>query len=200
MSNFNDPKDRDFINSQESMEDGIIPIDFEVIARDQSYLALAKDPDSLIESITNISTAYKAFGEEYGIHIKFDVDSVSETFKSIISSDNEKVFKLYLSKSFDKVRLAVFNKILISVTTLVDRITTKDILESDNIEMSVSLLDKLFDMMKKLNDVHQEIKIDSSDLLLKNIAKDMLLANSDGGVSKELNDIQVMEVLKRLNG
>lgn len=200
MDNFNDPKDKDFIKSLESgMGDGIIPIDFEVIARDESYLALAKDPDSLIESITNISAAYKSFGKEYGIDLKFDIDSVSETFKSIITADQEKVFTIYLNKSFSKVKLAVFNRILISVPTLVDRITQKDIIESDNLEMSVSLLEKLFDIMKKLNDLHGEIHIESADLVLSNISKDMSFASTGEGTSRELNDIQVMEVLKRLN-
>lgn len=199
MDNFNDPKDKDFIKSQEAMMDGIIPIDFEVIAKDQSYLAMAKDPDSLLESISNISTAYKAFGEEYGIDIKFDVDSVSETFRSIISTNNEKVFNLYLTKSFSKMKLAVFNKILVSVPTLVDRITQKDIIESDNIEMSVGLLEKLFDIMKKVNEIHAELKIESADLLLQNISKDLLYESGGGGATKELNSIEVMEVLKRLN-
>jgi hypothetical protein len=198
MGNFNDPLDKDFIESQEdSLNDGLIPIDFEVVARDQSYLASAKDPDSMIESIKSITDTYKSFGEQYGIDIKFDVDSVSETFRSIISEDAEKVFTLYLSKSYSKVRLAIFNKILISVQTLVDRITQRDILESDNIEMSVGLLDKLFELMDKVNKVYKDIKIDSANLLLKNVSKELSDVKSGAGTS-DLNSKEISEVLRNL--
>lgn len=191
--NFNDPLDKNYIQSQEN----IIPIDFEVVARDQSYLTLAKDPDSLRESITNISETYKTFGKQYGIDIKFDIDSVSETFKSIISDSSEKVFGLYLVKAYSKMKLSIFNKILIAVQTLVDRITTKDILESDNVEMSVALLDKLFDLMSKVNKVYEEIKNESADLLLRNLSKEMTLSK-DGEASADLNSHEVMEVLRKL--
>jgi hypothetical protein len=198
MDNFNDPLDKDYILSQEDgMSQDIIPIDFEVVARDQSYLAAGKDPDGMVESIKNITDSYKTFGELYGIDIKFDVDSVSETFRSIISTDAEKVFTLYLSKSYSKVRLAIFNKILISVQTLVDRITQKDILESDNVEMSVGLLDKLFELMDKVNKIHKDIKIESADLLLKNAAKEINSAREGTGTS-DLNSVEVMEALRHL--
>lgn len=198
MDNFNDPNDKNYILSQEDgMSEGIIPIDFEVVARDQSYLAGTKDPDSMVESIKSITDTYKNFGEQYGIDIKFDVDSVSETFRSIISSDAEKVFTLYLSKSYSKVRLAIFNKILISVQTLVDRITQKDILESDNVEMSVGLLDKLFELMDKVNKVYKDIKIESADLLLRNVSKE-LSAAKDGTGTSDLDSKEVMEVLRNL--
>lgn len=193
QDNFNDPLDRDYIQSQED----IIPIDFEVVARDQSYLSLAKDPDSLRESVTNISETYKVFGKQYGIDIRFDIDSVSETFKSIISDGAEKVFGLYLVKAYSKMKLSIFNKILIAVQTLVDRITTKDILESDNVEMSVALLDKLFDLMSKVNKVYEEIKNESADLLLRNLSKEMQMQGT-GEASSDLNSKQVMEVLRRL--
>lgn len=173
--NFNDPSDKEYLKSQvqKDMEDGIVPIDFEVIAGEKNFLSEIRDPDSMIESVNNISDTYKRFGQEYGIEIKFDVESVSSTFKSIISDDAEKVFGLYVSKTFNKAKLSIFNKILISITTLVDRVTQKDILESENIELSVGLIEKLLFLMEKVNVIHKELRIESADMLLKNLSKEI---------------------------
>lgn len=196
-SNFNDPADKDYIKAQLSLEDeaSIIPINFEILAEKDNYLSDIKDPDNMMESITNLTDTYKRFGSEFGIDIKFDIDSVSSTFKSIISSDAEKVFSVYVAKSFSKVRLAVFNKILISISTLVDRVTQKDILESDNIEMSVGLIEKLLFLMEKVNLIYKEVKIDSADLVLSNLSKDI---RSKGNETEEISDKETMDILRFL--
>lgn len=196
-SNFNDPSDKEYIKAQLKLEDeaSIIPINFEILAGEDNYLSEIKDPDNMMESITNLTTTYKQFGKEFGIDIKFDIDSVSSTFRSIISSDAEKVFSVYVAKSFSKVRLSVFNKILISITTLVDRVTQQDILESDNIELSVGLIEKLLFLMEKVNLIYNEVKIESADLVLSNISKDIKLKDN---ATETVSDKETMDILRYL--
>lgn len=197
--NFNDPNDKEYLKSQieKDKDDSIIPIDFEVIANEKNYLSEITDPDSMIESVNNISETYKRFGDEYGIEIKFDVESVSSTFKSIISDDAEKVFAIYVAKTFNKAKLSIFNKILVSITTLVDRVTQKDILESENIELSVGLIEKLLYLMDKVNIIHKELKIESADMLLKNLSKDIKTKASkqDGD---DFSQDDVMDLLRKI--
>lgn len=194
-SNFNDPKDKDFIKDQLENESDIIPINYEILAEKGNYLSEIKDPDNMMESITNMTETYKRFGDEFGIDIKFDVDSVSSTFKSILSTDSEKVFSVYIAKSFSKVRLSVFAKILVSITTLVDRVTQKDILESDNIELSVGLIEKLLFLMEKVNSIYKEVKIESADLVLTNLSKEI---KSKENSSEEISHKDSMDILRFL--
>lgn len=199
--NFNSSEDKEFLRRElekNKNEEEILPIDFSVVEKlDDPDLDVANVPDTLIESVDNITDMYNRFGEEYGIDIKYDVHSVSSTFKSILSSNSELVFKVYLAKSFSKVRLSIFNKILISITTLVDRITQKDILESDNIELSVGLVEKLMDMMEKINRIYEEVEIKSADTVLKQVSKNIKIADSSSNQS-ELSSSEVLRVLKQL--
>lgn len=195
--NFNSPKDKEYLKKQVEQDGEIIPIDFSVVEKvTHTDMEGLQNPDTLIESVNNITETYEKFGKEYGIDIKYDVHSVSSTFKSILSSNSEMVFKVYLAKSFSKIRLAVFNKILISITTLVDRITQKDILESDNIELSVGLVEKLMDMMEKLNTIYAEVEIKSADTVLKQVSKNISI--SDEGSASELSSEEVLKVLRQL--
>ena len=199
--NFNSSEDKEFLRRElekDKNEEEILPIDFSVVEKlDDPDLDVTNVPDTLIESVDNITDMYNRFGEEYGIDIKYDVHSVSSTFKSILSSNSELVFKVYLAKSFSKVRLSIFNKILISITTLVDRITQKDILESDNIELSVGLVEKLMDMMEKINRIYEEVEIKSADTVLKQVSKNIKIADSSSNQS-ELSSSEVLRVLKQL--
>jgi hypothetical protein len=195
-NNFNSPKDKEFLKSQVDSGE-IIPIDFSVVEKvHKTDLISIDDPDTLIESVNNITTAYENFGKEFGIEIKYDVHSVSSTFKSLVSSNSETVFKVYLAKSFSKIKLAVFNKILISITTLVDRITQKEILESDNIELSVALVEQLMNMMEKLCKMSEDIEIKSADTVLKKVAKEISVGNS--GNESDLSNEEIMKVLKQI--
>jgi hypothetical protein len=195
--NFNSPEDKEYLKTQMEQEGEIIPIDFSIVEKSTvTDMSGLQDPDTLIESVNNITETYERFGREYGIDIKYDVHSVSSTFKSILSSNSEMVFKVYLAKSFSKVRLAVFNKILISITTLVDRITQKEILESDNIELSVGLVEKLMDMMEKLNRIYEEVEIKSADTVLKQVSKNISISNE--GSASELSSEEVLKILKQL--
>lgn len=202
--NFNSEEAKEFLKSQmnstpsETQPEGeIIPIDFSVVeSYEKSDLLAIEDPDTLIASVNNITETYERFGREYNIDIKYDVNSVSSTFKSLISNDAEEVFKVYLSKSFSKMKLSVFNKILISITTLVDRITQKEILESDNIELSVGLVEKLMDMMEKINRVYEEIEIKSSDTVLKQLSKNLTLNGPTN--NSDLSNDEIMRTLRQI--
>ena len=195
--NFNSSKDKEFLQNQLKLEEEIIPIDFDIVEKaTHTNLAGMNSPDTLMESVNTITETYERFGKEYGIDIKYDVHSVSSTFKSLLSSNSEMVFKVYLAKSFSKIRLAVFNKILISITTLVDRITQQDILESDNIELSVGLVEKLMDMMEKINRIYEEVEIKSADTVLKQVSKNLSI--SDEGNKSELSSSEVLKLLKQL--
>lgn len=197
---FNSKDMKDFLNSEnENSDNEILPVDFSVIEKyEQSDLLAIEDPDTLVESVNNITETYKRFGEDFGIDIKYDVHSVSSTFKSILSSNSEEVFKVYLAKSFSKVRLAVFNKILISITTLVDRITQKEILESDNIEMSVGLVEKLMEMMEKINKIYEEVKVASADTVLKQVAKNIEMEKTSSSEKGGFSNKEVMELLGKI--
>lgn len=207
---FNTKDMKDFINSENEKNsasgnnnnnnEDILPVNFSVIENyDQSDLLSIEDPDTLVESVNNITDTYKKFGEDFGIDIKYDVHSVSSTFKSILTSSSEEVFKVYLAKAFSKVRLATFNKILISITILVDRITQKEILESDNIELSVGLVEKLMDMMEKINKIYDEVKISSADTVLKQVAKNMEMEKaSEEGTSNKLSSEEVTALLSKI--
>lgn len=195
---FNSKEVKDFIKSDNEKSEEIIPVDFSVVEKyEKSELLAIEDPDTLIESVNNITETYKNFGEQFGIDIKYDVHSVSSTFKSILTSDAEEVFKIYLAKSFSKVRLSVFNKILISITTLVDRITQKEILESDNVEMSVGLVEKLIEMMEKINTIYAEVEIQSADTVLKQVSKNISM-NKDKSSGNDLSNEEVMKVLRQI--
>lgn len=189
-------EERNYFQSRN--DSNIIPIDFSIIEDiDKTELpGINVNPDTMLESIQNISDMYERFGKEYGIELKYDVGSVSSTFKSILSSNAESVFKVYLAKSFTKVKLAVFNKILISITTLIDRITQEELLESDNVELSVSLIDKMLDMMERLNRMSPEIEIKSADTVLKQVSRS-IVDNKEGNES-DLSDSNVMKTLKLL--
>jgi hypothetical protein len=199
--NFNSPKDKEFLKKEvesskkESLDGDIIPIDFSVIEKlEGEDLESIRDPDTLMKSINNITSTYEKFGEEYGIDIKYDIHSVSSTFKSILSRNSEEVFKVYLAKAFTKVRLSVFNKILISISLLVDRITQKDILESDNVDLSVGLVEKLIELMDKLNTIYEQVEIKSADTVLRKVSKDIAIQNE--GNKNELSPESVMRLLK----
>lgn len=197
--NFNDPNDKDYIKKQLELDSKseIVPVDFEVVSEKSNYLTEVKDPDSMVESISNITDTYKSFGEKYGIDIKYNVDSVSSTFKSILTDDAEAVFKVYIAKSFSKTRLAVFQKVLVSITTLVDRVTQKEILESENIELSVGLIEKLLFLMEKVNSIYKEVEIESSDLVLSNLSKEIKQKESKESGS-EMDSLDPMTILRLL--
>lgn len=202
--NLNSPKEKNFFKQEleknKSTSNEIIPIDYSILENifdEEDKQVLIENPDKLVESINNITETYESFGKEYGIDLKYDIRSVSSTFKSIITSNQELVFKLYLSKAFSKVKLSIFNKILIAIATLVDRITQKEILESDNIELGVQLVEKLLEMMTTLNEMSEQIEIKSVDTVLKKVSEEISSSSSEEGAS-DLSKLDVMSLLKQI--
>jgi hypothetical protein len=192
---FNNVEVLDYIRGQEGNR--AMPAKLQQVGSQSMFEVAEFDSAKMHNSIGIISELYESIGEKYGVDIKFDISSVSENFRSILAPQNRKLFSLYISEGYEAFRLTILQRIMVAISTLVDKITEDQFINSDNIELSIGMLDKLFDYMERVNVIWDTVKIENSDLMLKQVAKDMNAGEGDKA-NKALDDSDVQDVLEAL--
>jgi len=112
---------------------------------------------------------------KYGLDIKFSIDSFKQSIEYIIEPSNQKAFDLYVSEAYSRVRSSSYMKMLQAVVILTDQLFDPKFLLSESMtyEAKFKVLNDLFDMMTKIEDIYETIKIKDADIKLKQISNNL---------------------------
>lgn len=183
-----------FINSQEKNrkeqeEDGVFEIDsYDAVVggddSDEVTLPANDDPSRALspfkDNIDKMTKIYSELAHKHGIAIDWDLRTVSSIVTTVAASGKEKLFSIMVSKGYSMTRLAFFQIILTSTITLMDKVAARENLESDALELNVTLLEKLFSLMKEIDSIYKEIRLGEEDLLLTREATAIAESQGDG--------------------
>jgi hypothetical protein len=108
---------------------------------------------------------------KYQLNIVIDFNDFGNTLKSIIDPTNKRVLELYTSEIFGRFRVIQYIKLIQAVALMMDSILDPKELMNPKLSYSdrFAIVKNLFEFMKELETIYSEIKINSSELELKNI-------------------------------
>lgn len=174
-------------------EGGLSPID--------KNLADVEDVLPTIDKsrIDGVVQLYKDLNARYGSS-KLDpekIDSISGIFKQIIDPDTRDVYVAYLREYIDRLRWSLLQMLSNTVYSLITKLTREETIQSLTIMERMTLLDKLFEYMDKVNNMMNYVPVGDTKTELMEINQ---REENVTGVKKERNrDLEqyVLNLLKQ---
>ena len=189
-SKASDQSFKDFMNKIDPISKSNIPtISYTLPNTDLSAVQVGQ------ESIDSVLELHKEFNQKYGLDLQFETEDVAKMFKSIIDPNRMKIMELYLSESFSRFRIIIYQKLMWGIMQLVQDITSPAYL-SENLETKAVLLEKLQLYMKNVEEMYKEIHNPHTEDELTRLAESKSNSLSGG---YDFTSPQVQEVIQRLN-
>lgn len=180
---------KDFMNKIDPISKSNVPtISYTLPNTDLSSVQVGQ------ESIDSVLELHREFNQKYGLDLKFETEDVAKMFKSIISPDRMKIMELYLSESFSRFRIIIYQKLMWGIMQLVQDLTSPAYL-SESLETKAVLLEKLQLYMRNVEDMYKEIHNPHSDEELTRLSENRVNQTS----SYDFTSPQVQDIIQRLN-
>jgi hypothetical protein len=154
--------------------------------------ALAPD-NSKLEVKKSFNQLYKALNEKYGLNLSTDSSSFSDMLSSIVDPKMKQALQLYISESYDRFRVMIYNNYLNAIAALSQQILDPSYILSESISYSdkLKLMKDLFMMLQQIETIYQAVSIKDADTKLAHLS-DTDMNNSN------INDKETRELLKQL--
>ena len=164
-------------------------------------LASVEDVLPMIDKsrIDGVVELYKDLNARYPTS-KFDpekIDSISGVFKQIIDPDTKDVFVVYLREYIDRLRWSLLQMLSNTIYSLITKLTREETIQSLTIIERMTLLDKLFEYMDKVNNMMNYVPAGDTKTELMEIA---MREETATGPKKERNrelEQYVLNLLKQ---
>jgi len=136
--------------------------------------ALQIRKDTEIDVANTFQKLFTELNTTYGLDIQFSFDSFTKTLGYIINPKNQKAIELYLSESYSRVRATLYIMYLKAIATLSQQILDPKFIQSNSMSYAdkLVLMRELFEYIKSLDAIYEKVKIDDSDIRLRELAKE----------------------------
>lgn len=164
-------------------------------------LASVEDVLPMIDKsrIDGVVELYKDLNARYATS-KFDpekIDSISGVFKQIIDPDTKDIFVAYLREYIDRLRWSLLQMLSNTIYSLITKLTREETIQSLTIIERMTLLDKLFEYMDKVNNMMNYVPAGDTKTELMEIS---MREETAAGPKKERNrelEQYVLNLLKK---
>jgi hypothetical protein len=160
----------------------------------------SKDVDRMltIQPTNNVAATFEQLfrdlNDKYGLQVKFDFNSFSNTLGYIIEPTNQKAVEVYLSEAYGRVRMVLYGMYLNAIGLLSSQILDPRFIQSNSMSYQdkLVLMRELFDYIKSLNEIYEQVKVDNGEVKLRKLGDDSGKGNS------QYNDPEVQNFLQSL--
>lgn len=151
------------------------------------------------ESVSSILDFYNEMCVQYGFKVEFNIESITKNFNDIINDDQQRIFEIFLSKGFEKFRLTFFQRAMITISTLMDQVSSPEVLndQSLSLEYKFGIMQSLVSLMDQVTNLYNQIKVENPELMLKNLANKQSIGDLHE-IKTSPETIAVMEQLKKI--
>lgn len=136
---------------------------------------------------------FNDLNETYGLNVKFDLDSFTNTLKYIIEPRNMKAMEVYISEAYSRSRVILYLMYLKAIGTLSQQILDPGFITSNSMSYKdkLILMRELFSYIKSLDEIYEKVKIKDGDIRLKKLTE-------ESNANNNLDDVNVQEFLNGL--
>lgn len=167
-----------------------------------SYRSISKDAQVIIHDATSITTrdkiekskevsaalnrVFTEYNSKYGLSLKFDFTSLSQSLLYITDKKNFRTLELFVSETFGRFRALIMVKVLQSIAILADDILDPKRLLSNEVEYTDKFLvvEKLLTYVDMIEKLYAQVKIVGADTELAKL-KDETEGVSEAGMTNE---------------
>lgn len=170
---------------------------------DEAFRQIQKARDKIAVTKENQKKVSDMFGklfndlnQKYGLEIRFDFNSLSNSLEYIISPTNKRALELYLSEAYGRFRVVLYNQYLQAIAALSAQILDPDYLLSESMSYDAKLatMEKLFNFIQSMNQIYEQVNVSDTDMKLEKLSEDK---NKVGQVN--INDPEVRKFLEGLS-
>lgn len=129
-----------------------------------------------------LSDVMTKYNKEYGLDLQVDFNSLTKTLINCADTNKQRALQLYVSKIFRSIRPLIILNLISRLTLALDVLMAPEKLLNPN-ELSLTDLflatDQILNYIEKLENIKDEILIDSEDLNLRKIAEENELSYNE---------------------
>lgn len=131
--------------------------------------------------------------QKYGLQVRFDYNSLSNSLEYIINPVNKRALELYLNEAYGRFRVVLYSQYLNAIAALSAQILDPAYLLSDSMSYDAKLqtLEKLFNFMQTMNEIYEQVKVPDAEMKLEKLSED---TNQITGIN--INDPKVRGFLE----
>lgn len=112
--------------------------------------------------------------QKYGLDVKFDYNSLTNSMNYIIEPKNKRALELYLSEAYGRFRVALYTQYLQAIAMLSAQILNPEYILSDSMtyDAKLEVVSKLYTFMQTMNDIYEQVNVPDTDMKLEKISED----------------------------
>jgi hypothetical protein len=151
------------------------------------------------ETVESILKMYQEVSVQYGFEMKWNIENIQQNFNDIISDDQEKIFRVLLSKSFGKFQLIFYQRAMINIMTIMEQVSSPEVINdmSVNVEYKYGMMRSLLELMNEVSTMYDKVKVDNPDLVLRNIAQKSQVKDLES-IQSDPTTLDVMNQLRKI--
>lgn len=132
---------------------------------------------------------FEDLNQKYGLDIKLDYDSFSDSLRYIIDPTNKKALELYISEAYGRYRVILYMQYLQAISMLSAQILNPDYILSDSLtyEAKLQTMKQLYEFMQTMNEIYEQVNVPDTELKLEKLAetKNQFKTNLDDPVIRD---------------
>lgn len=171
---------------------GLPPSAFQAVKDAQDHLkANEEDKRKVSEMFGNLFTD---LNQKYGLNVRFDLDSFSNSLTYIIEPRNKRAMELYLSEAYGRFRVILYQQYLQAIALLSSQILNPSYILSDSMTYAdkLEIMKQLYEFMNTMNDIYEKVNIPDTELKLEKLSDDI------NDHSYNIDDPKALEFLSTL--
>jgi len=156
-----------------------------------------KQNDEEREKVANMfNNLFSELNNKYGLGIKFDFNSFSNSIQYIIEPVKKRAMEYYLSEAYGRFRVILYQQYLQAIALLSSQILNPQYILSDSMTYAdkLDIMKQLYEFMRTMNDIYKEVNVPDTDLKLEKLSED---SNS---VQTDIDDPKVRDFMTQLFG
>jgi hypothetical protein len=129
--------------------------------------------DTQTDVVATFRSLFNDLNTTYGLDIKFDFNSFTNTLNYIIKPKNKAAIELYLSEAYSRVRSSLYMLYLNAIATLSTQILDPRFITSNSMSYTDKLLlmRELFNYIQSLDQIYENVNVKDSDIQLRKLAE-----------------------------
>lgn len=147
---------------------------------DATAIAKNDKEQKALEIKNALNTMFSDYNEKYGLDLKVDFNSLSNTLMHLSDSKSRRVLELYVSQTFRSVRSVLLLQLISRLGLVVDYITKPENMFNSSLSIPdiFVILEKLLSFIDQISDLRKDVEISGDELELQKLAE----SNKQGGV------------------
>jgi hypothetical protein len=147
-----------------------------------------------VEVSETFKKLFEDLNETYGLDVKFDFNSFTQTLSYMIKPKSKAAIEIYISEAYSRVRASLYLMYLNAISQLSTQILDPKFITSNSMSYQdkLILMRELFQYINSLNAIYKEVDIKDSDIKLKKLSE-------NDKAESDLQSEEVQEFLANLS-